>query len=162
MTQNPLHTPTACGGVVCYETHKIIGVPSPAHTTFVLDLRSSNNTGPLLLLFFFQFSFFLWSKLSLFLLFPFAFVFFPLITHFCFSLFESELCRTVAAKPRVRKRLQHVPELHLRTLQRFCQLNSKQTDTVCWRCPAGFRQARRFRVPLSLPGIRPNNDYTDP
>ena len=53
----------------------------------------------LFLLFFFQFSFFLWIKLSLFLLFPFAFVFFSFISHICFSLFESELCRTVAAKP---------------------------------------------------------------
>ena len=48
----------------------------------------SPNTGHLLLLFFFQFSFFLWTKLGLFLLFLFAFVFFPLITHVCFSLFE--------------------------------------------------------------------------
>ena len=66
---------------------------SNLHTTSVLDLRSPNNTGHLFLLFFFQFSFFLWIKLGLFLLFPFAFVFFPLITHICFSLFESELCR---------------------------------------------------------------------
>ena len=57
------------------------------------DFRSPNKTGHLFLLFFFQFSFFLFSKLGLFLLFPFAFVLFPLITHICFSLFESELCR---------------------------------------------------------------------
>ena len=61
------------------------------HTTSVLDLRPPNNTGHLFLPFFFQFSFFLWIKLGLFLLFPFAFVFFPLITHIRFSLFESEL-----------------------------------------------------------------------
>ena len=44
-------------------------------------------------LFFFQlfhFSFFLWTKLSLFLLFPFAFVFTSLITHICFSVVENE------------------------------------------------------------------------
>ncbi len=59
-------------------------------TFSVLDLRPPNNTGHLFLLFFFQFSFFLWIKLSIFLLFLFAFVFFPLITHICFSLFESD------------------------------------------------------------------------
>jgi len=63
---------------------------SSTHKFSVLDLRSPNNTGHLFLPFFFQFSFFLWSKLSLFLLFLFAFVFFPLITHLCFSLFESD------------------------------------------------------------------------
>ena len=78
----------------------------PGHTLFnkphwpgpsMLDLRSPDSTGYLSLLFFFQFPFFLLTKLSLFLLFPFTFVFSPLITHICFSLFESELCRTVAA-----------------------------------------------------------------
>ena len=63
---------------------------SSTHKFSVLDLRSPNNTGHLFLLFFFQFSFFLWIKLGLFLLFPFAFVFFTLITHICFSLFESD------------------------------------------------------------------------
>ena len=48
--------------------------------------RSPDSTGHLFLLLFFQFSFFLLSKLSLFLLFPFSFIFFPLITHICFSL----------------------------------------------------------------------------
>ena len=38
-----------------------------------------------LLLFSFQFAFFLWIKLGLFLLFLFAFIFFPVITHICFS-----------------------------------------------------------------------------
>jgi hypothetical protein len=68
----------------------------------VLDLRSPNSTGHLFLLFFFQFSFFLWIKLGLFLFFPFAFIFFPLISHICFSLLENDLRRTVAAKPRLR------------------------------------------------------------
>ena len=96
------------------------------------------NAGHLLLLFFFQFSFFLWTKLGFFLLFLFAFVSFSFITHVCFSLFESELCRTVETKPRVRswriadklvwRQCQTRPscaELHLRTLLWFCQLDSK-------------------------------------
>ncbi len=51
--------------------------------------QTNRVTGQLFLLFFFPFSFFLWIKLGLFLLFLPAFVFFPLITHICFSLFES-------------------------------------------------------------------------
>ena len=43
-----------------------------------------------ILLFFFLFSFFLWTKLGLFLLFPFAFIFTSLITHICFSVIENE------------------------------------------------------------------------
>ncbi len=89
-----------------YDSPQLVGLRQSFaknwHTTSVLDLRSPNNTGHLFLFFFFQFSFFLWIKLGLFLLFLFAFVFFPFITHISFSLFESELCRTVAAKPCVR------------------------------------------------------------
>ncbi len=44
----------------------------------------------LILLFVFQFSFFLWTELGLFLLFPFAFVFTSLVTHVCFSVVENE------------------------------------------------------------------------
>ncbi len=51
--------------------------------------QTSKATGHLFLLFFFLFSFFLLIKLGLFLLFPLALVFFSLITHICFSLFES-------------------------------------------------------------------------
>ena len=100
--------------------------------------RSLNNKGHLFLPFFLQFSFFLWTKLCFFLLFFFAFVSFSFITHVCFSLFESELCRTVETKPRVRswriadklvwRQCQTRPscaELHLRTLLWFCQLDSK-------------------------------------
>ena len=51
--------------------------------------RSPDSTGHLfVLLFFFLFSFFLRTKLGLFLLFLFAFVFFPLIAHIRFSLLE--------------------------------------------------------------------------
>jgi len=42
------------------------------------------------LLFSFQFSFFLWTTLGLFLLFPSAFIFTSLITHICFSVIENE------------------------------------------------------------------------
>jgi len=41
-----------------------------------------------ILLFFFQSSFFLWSKLGLFLLFSFAFISFSTIAHICFSFFR--------------------------------------------------------------------------
>ena len=51
--------------------------------------RSPDSTGHLfVLLFFFLFSFFLRTKLGLFLLFLFAFISFPLITHIRFSLLE--------------------------------------------------------------------------
>ena len=43
-----------------------------------------------ILLFSFQFSFFLWTTLGLFLLFPFAFIFTSHITHICFSVIENE------------------------------------------------------------------------
>jgi hypothetical protein len=49
-----------------------------------------------LLLFFFSSSFFLWRILSLFLLFPSAFILFSFITHFYFSLLENNLRRTEA------------------------------------------------------------------
>ena len=59
--------------------------PQPAERT----QRSSDSTGHLfVLLFFFLFSFLLRRKLGLFLLFLFAFVSFPLITHIRFSLLE--------------------------------------------------------------------------
>ncbi len=61
----------------------------------MLDLRSPDSTGHLFLLFSFQFSFFLWSKLGLFLMFPLSFIFFSLITHIYFSLLENYLRRTV-------------------------------------------------------------------
>ena len=53
----------------------------------------------LFFLFFFLFSFFLWSNLSLFLLLPLAFVLFSLITHICFSLFESGVPRWLHPTP---------------------------------------------------------------
>ena len=56
------------------------------------QLCVSNDNGAYLfiLLFVFQFSFFLWTKLGLFLLFPFAFIFTSLITHICFSVIEND------------------------------------------------------------------------
>jgi len=96
------------------------------HTTSLLDLRSPDGAGHLLvLLFSFHFSFFLWIKLGLFLLFPFAFVFFPLVTHFCFSFLESELLRTGGPKPRLGSwRLAH--RIVWRSARRF----SRETDSV--------------------------------
>jgi hypothetical protein len=80
----------------------VLTQPLNWHTTSLLDLRSPDGTGHLsILLFSFQFSFFLWIKLGLFLLLPFAFVFFPLVTHLCFSFLKNELRRTVGPKPRL-------------------------------------------------------------
>ena len=53
-------------------------------------------TGHLVIvLFFFQFSFFLWTKLGLFLVFPFAFIPFSLITHIRFSSLKNDLRQLV-------------------------------------------------------------------
>ncbi len=56
----------------------------------MLYLRSPDSIGHLFLLIFFYFSFFLWINVGLFLLFPFAFIFFSLVTHICFSLLEND------------------------------------------------------------------------
>jgi len=57
---------------------------------------SPDSTGHLfILLFFFQSSFFLWTMHGLFMLFPFAFILFSLITHIYFSLLGNDLRRTV-------------------------------------------------------------------
>ena len=67
-------------------------------------LNSPDSTGDsLILLFFFPFSFFLGTKLGLFLVFLFAFVPFALITHIHLSLLENDLRRNVAPKTRLRK-----------------------------------------------------------
>ena len=69
------------------------------HTTFevfIKQLRCNRNlTGHngayrFILLFSFQLSFFLWTTLSLFLMFLFAFVFLSLIAHVCFFVIENE------------------------------------------------------------------------
>lgn len=53
----------------------------------IIRKRSTRRTEHLfILLFFFQPSFFLWSKFGLFLLFPSAFILFSLITHICSSM----------------------------------------------------------------------------
>jgi hypothetical protein len=54
------------------------------------NLTVQNGAYLLILLFSFQLSFFLWSTLSLFLMFSFVFVFTSLITHICFSTIENE------------------------------------------------------------------------
>ena len=53
-----------------------------------------------ILLFLSQLSFFLWSTLRLFLLFPSAFIFTSLITHICFSVIENE-CSSQLRQPRL-------------------------------------------------------------
>ncbi len=86
----------------------------------------------------FQFSFFLWTKQGLFLFFPFAFIFFSFETHIYSSLLEYDLRRTMTAKPRLRsyrladeivQRHRKMPPTYTE-LQRFRQLDSKQTDTA--------------------------------
>ena len=54
------------------------------------NLTAHNGAYLFILLFFFQFAFFLWTKQRLFLLLPFAFIFTSLITHFSFSVIENE------------------------------------------------------------------------
>jgi len=55
-------------------------------TNLLHQRRSVHNGAHLfILLFSFQFTFFLWRKLGFFLLFPFAFIFTSLITHSCIS-----------------------------------------------------------------------------
>ncbi len=53
-------------------------------------LALGEQTRSFVFLFVLQLSFFLLTKLGLFLLFPFAFVFTSLITHICFSVVENE------------------------------------------------------------------------
>ena len=53
------------------------------------NLAGHNGACRFILLFSFQFSFFLWTTLSLFLLFLSAFIFTSLITHVCFSVIEN-------------------------------------------------------------------------
>ncbi len=73
---------------------------------FIKQLRCNWNftvhNGALLLvlLFFLQFSFLLWTKLGLFLFFPFAFVFASLITHIFFSVIENDCsCTSRESQP---------------------------------------------------------------
>ncbi len=54
-------------------------------------LRSRPLGGLIILLGVFRFSFFLWSKMGLFLLLSSALISFSLITHVCFSLLENDL-----------------------------------------------------------------------
>ena len=65
-------------------------------TTSLLDLRSPDSTGRLVfLLLSFQFSFFFWTKLGLFLLFPSAFISLSLITHIGSSSLKNDLRQLV-------------------------------------------------------------------
>ena len=81
----------------------LVSTNSGEDQTSLLDLRLQDSAEYLfILLFSFQSSFFLWIKLGLFLLFPFAFILFSLITHICFSLLENDLRQTVAPNTRLR------------------------------------------------------------
>jgi hypothetical protein len=63
----------------------------------VFGRRGTRYTGYLfILLFFFQPSFFLWTMLGFFLLFPSSFILFSLITHICFSMHKNDLSRSAA------------------------------------------------------------------
>jgi hypothetical protein len=72
------------------------GTPRTTFEVFIKQLRCNGGLtvhhGAYLsiLLFFFQFSFFLRTTLGLFLLLPLAFIFTSLITHICFSVIENE------------------------------------------------------------------------
>ncbi len=66
-------------------THHLWGLHQA--TTLQLELDGAYL---FILLFSFQFSFFLWTTLGFFLLFPFAFIFTSLITHICFSVIENK------------------------------------------------------------------------
>ena len=75
----------------------VVGFMVPGLEVFIKQLRFSWNLTALngaclfvFLLLLFEFSLLLWSELGLFLLFPFAFIFTPLITHICFSMVENE------------------------------------------------------------------------
>ncbi len=64
--------------------------PPPGIGRTRLALRLPDSAGHIfILLFFFQFSFFLWTKLGTFLLFPFAFISSSLVTHIRSSLPEN-------------------------------------------------------------------------
>ena len=78
--------------VAARDPSRTSGAPGDSHTTSLGDLRSPGSTGHLcLLLFVFQFSFFLLSKLGLFPLFLFAFILLSLVTHICCSFLEKYL-----------------------------------------------------------------------
>ncbi len=62
---------------------------------------TGNGASLFILLVLFQFPLFLWSKLGLFLLFPFAFIFTSLITHICFSVIEKECSTAITPSDRV-------------------------------------------------------------
>ena len=59
--------------------------PSAVSNHFTVLNGSPDSTVQSFLLFSFQLPFFLWTKLGLFLVFPFAFVFFSFISHICSS-----------------------------------------------------------------------------
>ena len=78
-----------------------------------LALRSPDSAGHLfILLFFFQFSFFLYIKLGAFLLFPFAFISSSLVTHIRFSLPENDSRQLVRLAIEYTVYLSFLPPVH--------------------------------------------------
>ncbi len=76
---------------------RIVGSVQPLTFEFFIkqlrcnwNLTVHNGACLFILLFFFQFPFFLWTKLGLLLFFPPAFIFASLITHICFSVIEND------------------------------------------------------------------------
>ena len=74
---------------------------------------TTNTTGQLcILLFSFQFPLFLWTKLGLFALFSFAFIFFSFITHICFSLLENDLYFLTCPRNKTHQRIKARELIH--------------------------------------------------
>ncbi len=76
---------------------RIVGSVQPLTFEFFIkqircnwNLTVHNGACSFIFLFFFQFSFFLWAKLGLFLVFPFAFILTSLITHIYSSVIEND------------------------------------------------------------------------
>ncbi len=88
-------------------------MPPPGIGRTRLALRSPDSAGHLfILLFSFQFSFFHWIKLGLFLLFPFAFISFSLVTHIRFSLPENDSRQLVRLAFEYTAYLSFLPPVH--------------------------------------------------
>jgi len=139
-------------------------------------LRSPDSNGHLFIpLFSFQFAFFLGSMLGRFLMFPLPFIFTSLVTHFCSSVLENDLHRTVRPKTLLRL-LRLAPEIvvrHSSTPPTFRGLHRRtpspssaafETDWHSVLALSRLMPSRSpfFACPVELPGIRHNNDYMGP
>ena len=84
----------------------------------------------------FRLSFFLWSKLGLFLFFLFSFVFTSLVTHICFSVFENE-CSTAIVP------FHRMDWLHKLATRAGCPHRCKEADE---RSPASLSKQCLWRL----------------